>query len=300
MRDLLAQVDRLHRLAAFEAAARTGSFTGAARELGMTQPAVTRQIRTLERSLGVELFARTSNRSELTDLGRRLHGHVASAFDVLESGLAELAEHAGTFVLAAYPGVAQQWLVPRIDELQAVLGDLELRLWLFHRDEEIATGGFDATIRVGTGNFPGQSARLLFREEVVPIASPAFAAEHGLTSQSTARDVFQVPFVHVDDGASPWMSWAEWLAHFNIPLRRQPGRVMFNSYPAVIQQVLAGRGVGLGWRTLVDDLVAAEAVVVVGPEVRSNRGYYVTWPAGQPTDSVRGVVDWLTSLTRPA
>ncbi len=296
MRDLLRQVDRLHRLAVFDAAARTGSFTAAARELGMTQPAVTRQIRALERSLGVELFTRTTNRSELSDLGRRLHGHIGSAFDAIESGLAELAEHAGTFVLAADPGVAQQWIVPHIDGLQAALGDLELRLWLFHRDHEAEPGGFDAAVRVGTGDFPGQSARLLFREAVVPIASPAFAAEHGLGPHSTARDVFQVPFVHVDDGGSPWMTWAEWLSHFGIPLRRQPGRVMFNHYPAVIQQVLAGRGVGLGWRTLIDDLVDAEAVVVVGPEVRSNRGYYVTWQAGPPSDVTRAVIDWLTGL----
>ena len=68
----------------FEAAARLGSFSGAASELGMTQPAVTRQIRALERSLGTDLFVRTSNRSTLTELGQRLRDHVTSGFDVIE------------------------------------------------------------------------------------------------------------------------------------------------------------------------------------------------------------------------
>lgn len=115
MRELIRHVDRIQGLAVFEAAARLGSFTAAGHELGMSQPAVTRQIRALERRLGVGLFVRTANRSELSDVGRRLRDHVAAGFDVIEAGLAELAEHAGTFVLAAHPGIAQAWVVPRLD-----------------------------------------------------------------------------------------------------------------------------------------------------------------------------------------
>lgn len=296
MRELLRHVDRLQRLAVFESAARLGSFTAAAQELGMTQPAVTRQIRSLERSLGAELFRRTSNRSQLTDIGLRLRDHVAAGFDVIEAGLAELAEHAGTFVLAAHPGIAQQWIVPRIDGLHEALGDRDLRLWLFDRDSEIAGGGFDAAVRVGTGEFPGQSSHLLFREQVVPVASPAFAEQHGLSAGSTAHEVYQVPFVHMDDGDRPWMTWANWLSNFDIVLRRQPGRVLWHNYPMVLQQALAGRGVALGWRPLIDDLVDGDALVVVGPEVSSSRGYYVTWRAGEPDTGVKALIAWLTSL----
>jgi LysR family glycine cleavage system transcriptional activator len=60
MRPLVGQIDRLQRLAVFEAAGRRGSFTAAADELGMTQPAVTRQIRALERGLGAELSTWTT------------------------------------------------------------------------------------------------------------------------------------------------------------------------------------------------------------------------------------------------
>ena len=216
---------------------------------------------------------------------------------MIEAGLAELAEHAGTFVLAAHPGIAQQWLVPRLDGLHEALGDLDVRLWLFDRDDEIAGGGFDAAVRVGTGDFPGQSSHLLFHERVVPVASPAFAEQWGLSDTSTADDVYRAPFVHMDDGDRPWMTWADWLATFGITLRRQPGRVLFHNYPMVLQQALAGRGVALGWRTLIDDLVAGDALVVVGPEVRSNRAYFVTWPAGEPDVGVEALVTWLTSLT---
>ncbi len=287
------RVDRLQRLAIFEAAARLGSFTAAAEDLGMTQPAVTRQIRSLERSLSAELFHRTSNRSELTDIGHRLHSHVSAGFDLIETGLGELDSHAGTFVLAAHPGIAQQWIVPRIDELQEALGDLELRLWLFERDHEILGGGFDAALRSGMGRFQGQSCRRIFDETVVPVASPAFAEEWGLTPDSSPEEIYQAPFVHMDDGDQPWMNWAGWLSRFGITISREPSRVLFNNYPMVLQQTLAGRGIALGWRPLIDDLLDGDALVAVGPEVHSERGYYVTWRQGKPTSQVQAVIGWM-------
>ncbi len=295
MRALVRQVDRLQRLAVFEAAARLGSFTRAGAELGMTQPAVTRQIRALERALGAELFTRSANRSELTDVGRRLRGHVGAGFDMIESGLAELADHTGEFVLAAHPGIAQSLLVPHIDQLKDVLGDLELRLWLFDRDAELADAHFDAAIRVGDGTFPELDSVLLFPEVVVPIASPGIAEEYGLGEASTAADVYTAPFIHMDDGDRPWMTWSDWLDQFGITLRRQPGRVLFNNYPMVLQRALLGYGVALGWRPLVDEYVERGALVVVGPEVSSSRGYYVTWPSGPPSPAVQALIDWLST-----
>ncbi len=293
MRTLVRRVDRLQRLAVFDAAARLGSFTRAAEELGMTQPAVTRQIRSLERALDTKLFERTANRSELTEAGRRLHNHVAVGFEEIEEGLAELEESTDTFVLASHPGIVQMWLMQRLDQMQAALGDVDLRFWLFERDTELVDGSFDAAIRVGTGKFPGCRSRLLFPEVVVPIAAPSFAEEHGLSASSTARDVHEAPFVHMDDGDRPWMTWSGWLEEFGMALRRQPGRVLFHNYPMVLQQALLGRGVALGWRPLIDEYVSGGALEVVGPEVRSSRGYYVTWPASNSDERVDALVDWL-------
>ena len=293
MRDIVQQVDRLQRLAVFEAAARLGSFTAAATELGMTQPAVTRQIHSLERSLGADLFTRSANRSTLTEVGQRLASHVGSGFDVIENGLAELADHVGNFVLAAHPGIAQMLIVPRLDGLKAALGDLDLRLWLFDRDVELDEGGFDAAIRVGSGTFRGLDSRLLFPEVVVPIAAPSVAEQYGLSATSTAAEVYTAPFVHMDDGGRPWMSWASWLANFDITLRRSPGRVLFHNYPMVLQRAILGYGVALGWHPLIDEYVERGALVVVGPEVTSSRGYYVTWPAGPPMAAVEALIDWI-------
>ncbi|MEM1332276.1 MAG: LysR substrate-binding domain-containing protein [Actinomycetota bacterium] len=295
VRPRLRQLDRLQRLVVFDAAARGHGFTAAARELQITQPAVTRHIVALERRLGVELFHRTANRARLSEQGRHLAERVGAGLDLIESGLADLDATARTFVLAAHPGIAQQWLMPRIDQVHAALGELELRLQVFDGDDEIAGSTVDAAVRIGTGGWPGQSSHRLFDEEVVPIASRSFADEHGLHEQSAAADVNRVPFVHMDDGDSPWLTWEQWLRHFDIVLERLPGRVMWNNYPMVLQQVLAGRGVGLGWRPLVDELIDGGALVVVGPAVRSGRAYNVTWPAGEPGPEVTALIALLQS-----
>ncbi|WP_040491942.1 LysR substrate-binding domain-containing protein [Ilumatobacter nonamiensis] len=295
MRQLLRRVDRVQRLVVFEAAARLGSFTAAGDELAMTQPAVTRQVRLLERSLGVELFRRSANRIALTERGHHLLAHVGAGLDRIEDGLGELVDHVGPFVLASHPGVAQVWLMPRIDELNEALSGLELRLWLFDGDGDLDHGSFDAVIRVGDGDFAGLDSKLLFPEVVVPIASPRFAELHGLSPASSAAEVYAAPFVHMDDGDHPWMGWSGWLAHFDITLRREPGRVLFHNYPMVLQRVLLGYGVGLGWRPLIDEYVEREALVVVGPEIQSTNGYYVAWPSGPPSPPVRALTDWLTA-----
>ena len=297
MRELLRRVGRVQRLAVFESAARLGSFSAAAHELGMTQPAVTRQIRSLEAAIHVALFRRTSNRSELTPAGRLLHLHVSQGFASIEGALDELGPHSDVFVLACNPGIAQQWLVPRLERLQATLGGSELRLWLFDRETELDGGVFDAAIRVGDGTFGPVDAEFLFSETVFPVAAPAVAKQFGLRATSKAAELVDAPLLHMDDGDRPWMSWNQWFAHFEVKFPRKHGRVLFNNYPVVLQQALAGRGVALGWRNLVDELLDSGLLRRVGPEVTSDRGYYITWPSGPPSANVRALTSWLLTQT---
>lgn len=295
MRRLVHQADRLQRLAVFESAARLGSFSAAGRELGLAQPAVTRQVRALEVSLGFELFTRSANRVELTDAGRRLADIVDVAFGMIEHAVDDLGRMRDTFVLAAPPGFAQQVIVPDLDSLQHALGDLDLRLWLYDRERELDGGSFDAAVRIGAArdDWPGYDRHELFDEHVVPVAAPSLATELGLDASSSATDVLAAPLLHMDARDRPWMSWAEWLAWFDLQLTPGRRRVVFNNYPTVLQQAVAGRGVALGWRGLVEGLVDDGVLTVVGPAVSSARSYCVTWPAGNSAGAVEAVVEWL-------
>ena len=298
MRPIVERVERVQRLAVFDAAARCGSFTAAAQELGSTQPSVTRQVRALERTLGVTLFERTANRSRLTEAGEQLAAAVDAGFSSIEWALTALSEQASTLVLASPPGFAQQVIVPVIDELHDALDavhdhDHDIRLWLYDRDADLDGGDADAMIRIGSGEWRGLESVKLFGETVVPVATQAFADEHGLHAESTAEEVFAAPLLHMDAADRPWMSWAEWLATFGLTLPSGRRRVLHNAYPAVVQQALAGRGVALGWRGVVDQYLSDQLLVIVGPEVATERSYCLAWPEGRRTPAIDVVIEWM-------
>lgn len=294
MRPIVAQVDRLQRLAVFDAAARTGSFTAAASELSTSQPAVTRQIRELELALGITLFHRSANRSTLTEAGQSLADSIDTGFASIERRLAELQDPDPMFVLAAPPGFAQQLIVPVLDGLHDALPDVDIRLWLYDRDDELDSGTYDLAIRVGTGAWPDVDDVELFPERVIPVATQALANDLGLDARSTPREVLSAPLLHMEADGRPWMSWAMWLEAFGLVLTPGRRRLIHNSYPIVIQRALAGGGVALGWQNLVSQLLDDALLVQVGPEVTSDRSYRLTWPMSRGGDPrLRLVIDWI-------
>lgn len=293
MRALVTSVERLQRLATFEAAGRLGTFTAAAAELGTTQPAATRQIRELERTLGLELFHRTANRSSLTDAGQRLWSALDSGFALIEQSIAELSRPDDVFVLASPPGFAQQLIVPFLDSIHEVVPDRDVRLWLYDREADLIGGGFDLAVRVGTSPWRAHDERRLFSETVVPVATPSVAEELNLHADASAEEVLRAPLIHMDADGRPWMSWADWLSAFDLSLSRGHRRVLHNTYPLVLQQALAGKGVALGWRGLIDQYLVDGLLVEVGPEATSPSNYTVTWPSNRRAASVDSVAGWL-------
>jgi LysR family transcriptional regulator, glycine cleavage system transcriptional activator len=291
----LPSVGRLQRLAVFEAAARLESFTAAGLELRISQPAVTRHIRLFEQALGHTLFVRTANRVVLTETGSRLAAAITDGFDHINTALVELTRpNRAEFVLACHPGFAQQWLMPRIEQLHSILDGRELRLWLVDHPRTLENGNYDAAIHVTTRASDGLGVRL-FGECVVPVAAPMFAAQHGYTANTSPAELLATPLLHMDDGDQPWLSWDGWFSHFGLSLAKQPGRILFNNYPMVLQQAIAGRGVALGWMMLIDDLLADDVLVTVGGPVSTDNGYYLTWTKGSPPEAVGALTRWLQS-----
>ena len=104
-------------------------------------------------------------------------------------------------------------------------------------------------------------------------------------------EIHEVPFINVDDGDA--LDGVGRLAGGGRRrLHRQPGRVLFQNYPMVVQQALTGRGVALGWRGLIDELVDGGALTVVGPEA-PQRAYYVVWPKDRRSVETDALVAWL-------
>ncbi len=302
---LVGRVGRLHRLAVFEAAARHSSFTAASRELGVTQPGVSRQIRALEQALGEPLFERRANRVLLTAFGRELLDAVHEGFAVIDTVAGRAGHGPRRFVLAANPGLAQRWLVPRLDSLQSAMGDAQVYLRLFDRDQGMTAGGFDAAIHLGRGPWPELSGRDLFPEVTVPVAAPDLARRLGLCAETDPAELLAVDLLDLDDEDRTWMTWADWFDDHGVDaagrLRNRRPRVSYNNYALVLQDALGGYGVALGWRGLVDELIDRGQLVVVGPDsaARDGSAYRVMWPPATSDDDITHLVDWLGRTISP-
>ncbi len=201
----------LSALRAFEAAARVGSFRMAADDLHLTPSAVSHAIRGLERSLGVQLFARQGRAIRLTPQGEILMQSVRRGFGELQHGLGAISTRGPPLLrLHSAPSFAAQWLVPRLPRFLAESRGQEVRIaastnyTLFTHDE------FDVEVFYGdpwgAGHGPGRHANLvvlpLGQETVTPLCAPALAAKI-----KTPRDLLSQTLIESDNKQVRWPAW---------------------------------------------------------------------------------------------
>ncbi len=277
-------------LTAFDAAVRHGTLTRAARELNVSQPAVSRRIAALERDLGTAVFVRSHRPLTLTAQGRRLFEVLRASLSRLEETVDEIrATHArNTVVIGADPGFASFWLLPRLPALQAAFPELSLRILTgdLSRDRD----ALDLAIAFGPGTHT-HVGRLL-GEDVFAVAGPAYLA--GRRLPLSVAEIREQRLLHLEDPEDRWYSWKSWFAQLRQPPADPPVEPMqFNDYSLLIRAALAGQGVALGWAGLIDSLLENGTLVRISREsVRSERGYFLAC-ADPKNVSARAVADWL-------
>ncbi|HEX8666864.1 MAG TPA: transcriptional regulator GcvA [Allosphingosinicella sp.] len=232
---------------AFEAAARHENFTQAAGELGMTQAAVSYQIRILEERLGVPLFVRSKRRVTLTDAGRKVASDVSEAFDSISEAFSSLVdEDESVLAISAAQTFASNWLAPRLGTFQLSRPDLAVRIHTSNALTDFARDEVDVAIRMGRGPWPGLRQEFLFCLHATPACTPEFRERHAL---ERPEDLLRVPRLNSDD---VW--WKQWLAAagVDLPVERQPG-IRLDSQALEGNAALAGHGAGmltpLFWRS---------------------------------------------------
>lgn len=288
-------VPSLTALVEFEAVARLGSFTRAATELGVTQAAVSRQVRFLEEALGVRLFHRLHRSIALTGEGEALYvvvaesmQRIAGVFDRLSMG-AEQQE----LVLASTAPFAQLRLLPRLPNLKHLDPPLQLRLSTQMFTADLRHVEVDVAVRYGDGNWGDGSSTLLFDEEVFPVCSPAFRDEHELSDSLEA--LAALPLIESDSTYEGWMGWEAWFRSAG----HRPAKLnyVFRSslYTDAVQAARYGQGVALGWSRLVSDLLAkGELVRLTAVSCKPPEGYYVIVPHGRTmTPAIARLIEWL-------
>jgi LysR family glycine cleavage system transcriptional activator len=274
----------------FEAAARHENFTLAASELGMTQAAVSYQIRLLEERLGLPLFVRSKRRVTLSEAGRRLAPVVSDAFDRLGEGFSDLVdEDESVLVISTAQTFASNWLAPRLGGFQIPRPDLAVRLVTSNAMTDFARDDVDVAVRMGSGPWPGLRQHFLFCLYSTPLCTPDFRDRHRL---DRPEDLLHVPRLNAHD----WW-WKQWLEEAGVPLADEAPRqgIRLDSQALEGNAALAGHGVGLltplYWRV---DLAAGRLVQPFDLVVVSGPALWLVYPEHKRgRTKIRAFRDWL-------
>ncbi|MBX8607715.1 LysR family transcriptional regulator [Pseudomonas capsici] len=285
-------------LRAFEAAARLRSFTAAAMELETTQPAVSQQIKRLEEQLAIRLFNRVYRGIELTEAGEILFSHVQSGLQSIESGLVAITERRQNEVLqvATDFAFASYWLMPRLHRFHKHHPDVDVSLVTSERSHSMLSADIDVAVLFGDGRFKQGESRWLFSEEVFPVCSPQLLAGRATPLPNEALREFALLHLR-SEGNNNWFDWAGVFRALNIPQAPAPGQLRFDNYTLLIQAAIAGQGIAIGWRHLVDDLLDQGLLCrPIAATAISACGYYVILPQRKRRlQVVQQFVDWLAS-----
>ncbi|MGD9744373.1 MAG: LysR substrate-binding domain-containing protein [Dongiaceae bacterium] len=268
----------LHWLRAFEAAARHTSFTEAARELNVTQSAVSQQVKRLEQRFGRPLFQRLPRGLRVTAAGEALLPLLTESFDRLSEGTEELfgRRRPGPLLVKATAGFAALWLAPRLPRLHRQHPDLALRLTTTIWTTDFVEEGVDLEIRSGFGRWPGLVAERLTWDSLFPVASPRANRAGG--ALAAPADLERHRLLHVLGFRDGWAQWHA-AAGFARGPAMQPGDE-FDTAILAYAAAEAGAGVALGRTCLVaGHLKSARLVSPFGPALETEEAYYLVHPA---------------------
>ncbi|MFK7701496.1 LysR family transcriptional regulator [Pseudomonas caspiana] len=276
----------------FEAAARCGSFTRAADELCVSQPAVSRMLSRLEEHLGVQLFERMRGGARLTESGSILYRRVQEGFSTIESAISEIESRATgieTVTLSVSTAFTTHWLMPRMSRFNQRFPSVDMRFQLMSG----RIGGPLVDVDLGMRYLDSGSLKatdmLVIPEIMLPVCNPQYLKQvvHGTGKK-------QPPTLICMDNQD-----RDWAQDFGSSGRSE-NALIFSDYAVVVQAALLGQGMALGWLTVVSNsLVKGELVPAVEQlRVTSRRCCLVT-PASRPVRPVvENIRDWIIEEMR--
>ena len=287
---MLRRLPPLNALKAFEAAARSESFTRAAEELSVTQAAVSQQVKALESVLGLTLFNRERQRLVITEAGREYLAVVRDALDRIALGTDRLVQRqsSGTLTVSTSPDFAAKWLVHRLGRFAEAHPAIDLRVSATLHHVDLAREQVDLAIRHGEGDWPGLDAVRLCYERLFPVCSPKLVA--GRNRITKAADLMNFALLRLDD----WSAWSRWFdaAGSSAPVMRGP---VLNQASMLIDAAIDGQGVALARTALAArDLINGRLVAPIDVSLRMQNTYWIVCPkATSNSPKIKTFRDWL-------
>lgn len=267
----------LNALRAFEATAKHLSFTQAAKELSVTLGAVSRQVKTLEESMGITLLERQGRGIKLTRSGQILYDSVSYHFDRLRAVTHRLQyEQTHSFSLAISTAAASFWLMPKLGEFWQQYPDIDVNYCLANTLRGLARHHADLYVRYGNGQWAGHVAAALYTDRLYLVCSPDFYQQY------QNQDITALPLLQMADDEADREAWSTWLATANIDKQPQHWQYLSN-YTLITAAAEHGQGIAMGWDSLVSGLVAQGKLVKFHPlTIDSPNAIYLTWLADTP------------------
>lgn len=269
---------RLDLLPAFEAAARTLSFTLAARELFLTQSAVSRQIQQLEASLDAPLFERRHRALALTQAGAVMQRAVNDSLERLRDAAARVRADSGPrqVAITCTPGFASLWLIPRLVRFTAARPGVDVRISATLEMLDLARSGIDIAVRFVPSTLGEGPA--LFEEQVQPMCAPSLLRDPARPLKDAA-DLAHHTLLAVDmpQGEALTVDWEPWFNVMGLADVRMANTLRFTQYADAVRAAVAGQGVVIGRIPLLNELLrSGQLVAPFHGRAATRRGYYVS------------------------
>lgn len=274
-------------LRAFEAAARTTSFSSAARELNVTHAAVAQQVRALEGELGQELIYRAGRGLALTAQGNRLSAALGEGFRIIELALADLraSDPGAPLKVTMTPAFAAQWLMPRLRAFWSAHPEVPLSLHPDKRVVDLRREGMDMAIRFGNGHWPGLEAEFLTAAQYLIVAAPSLL--NGRTNLTKA-EMSAMPWVFESD----WPEALQWVRSFGL----HPATMNISYIPTeelALSAARQGYGLHVEAEALVENDIEKGTLVALGEIQDDSLAYYLVTRPGPKRPEVKTFMKWL-------
>lgn len=289
MPDILSRLP-LAAIRVFETAARLKSFTRAADELGVTQAAVSWQVKALEQRLDQPLFNRLPREVTLTPAGERLSRAATEAISLLRAAVSDLVEaEEGVLSITTVQSLGGQWLAPRLGGFQIAHPSIAVRLEASSRVVDLARGDFDMALRGGQGKWPGMTAHFLVPAVQTPLVSPEFLARIG--GLSRPEDLLEVPRIGI---AREWEEWFQ-AAGVAVAQDRLAPRLASDAQALEVASALASHGAALGSPIFfARELAEGRLVMPFDVVARYTGGYWLAYPSDRArVRKIAAFRDWV-------
>lgn len=288
------RIPPLHLLAAFEAAARHGSFARAAEELSVTPSAVSHRIKNLEELWSEDLFVRGNTALRLTSAGTGYLRGVQQALGALNSlARPEFNAQRTKLRVAIPPTFGRQHLVPRLGEFTALYPHIDLELHLAIPFLDVKAEDVDVEVRFGTGQYGQFKTTLLLDEPVFPACGREY---YDRINGNTIRNPADLK--HLTLLRSPLEPWKPWFTQANLDWQEPTVGTQFNDVGCLLEAVAANQGVALVRPRMAQRwLATGQMVRLLDLEAKSPHAYYIVEKAQGPVkNEMQLFVEWLQNL----